>query len=83
MLPAKQKPCDLCNGMVASPLAAAVVTAILRCELSSLCAARLSVVCDVWYVFPLSCIASLSFPISTFPLILCRSSFFPQHREEH
>ena len=28
-----EKPCNCCDGMVASPLAAAVVAAILRCEL--------------------------------------------------
>ena len=32
-----EKPCDFCNGMVASPLAATVVTAILRCDF---CAAK-------------------------------------------
>ena len=30
--PAKRKTCDFCSGMVASPLAATVVTAILRCD---------------------------------------------------
>ena len=30
--PAKRKPCNFCSGMVASPLAATVVTAILRCD---------------------------------------------------
>ena len=35
--PAKQKPCDFCSGMVSSPLAATVVTAILRCDF---CAAK-------------------------------------------
>ena len=37
--PPKRKPCDFCNGMVASLLAATVVTAILRCDF---CAAKLS-----------------------------------------
>ena len=32
-----EKPCDFCSGMVASPLAATVVTAILRCDF---CAAK-------------------------------------------
>ena len=32
-----EKPCDFCSGMVASPLAATVVIAILRCDF---CAAK-------------------------------------------
>ena len=38
-----KKPCDFCSGMVASPLAATMVTAILRCDF---CAAKLQGVCE-------------------------------------
>ena len=36
-----EKPCDFCSGMVASPLAATVVAAILRCDF---CAAKTGVI---------------------------------------